>query len=144
MQEQMTAAKAIVIGSGIAGIASALRLRKKGYDVTVFEANEYVGGKLHTLKKEGYRWDAGPSLFTMPHLVDELFELYKLKATDYFNYQKKERVCNYFWEDNTTFSVHANRAIFVAEAAKRFNTPPEEITKYLECSQQILNTEAVY
>ena len=70
------AERAIIIGAGIAGLASALRLRQKGYEVSVFEANSYVGGKLHVHRDRGYRWDTGPSLFTMPHLVDELFELY--------------------------------------------------------------------
>ncbi len=70
--------KAIIIGAGIAGIAAAIRLRKKGYDVTVFEANSYAGGKLHAIEQDGFRFDLGPSLFTMPHFIDELFELYDL------------------------------------------------------------------
>ena len=68
--------KAIVVGSGIAGIASALRLRSKGYAVSVFEANSYPGGKLSLNRLGKYRFDAGPSLFTMPHYVDELFQLF--------------------------------------------------------------------
>lgn len=128
--------KAIVIGSGIAGIASALRMRKKGYAVTVFEANEYVGGKLTVVTQDGYRWDAGPSLFTMPHLVDELFELYSIDPGDYFNYHQKERVCNYFWEDGTTFSVHSDREVFIEEATKTFGTPPQKLRKYLANSQE--------
>jgi phytoene dehydrogenase-like protein len=106
-------AKALVIGSGIAGLASALRLRHKGYEVTVFEANEYVGGKLHVVKKDGYRWDAGPSLFSMPHLVDELFELFDTNPRQYFNYTQKESICNYFWEDGSTFSAPADPQDFV-------------------------------
>ncbi|MBT8263843.1 MAG: FAD-dependent oxidoreductase, partial [Muriicola sp.] len=70
--------KAVIIGSGIAGIASALRLHKKGYAVTVLEKNAYPGGKLHSLSLNGYRFDLGPSLFTMPQFVDELFELYNI------------------------------------------------------------------
>lgn len=128
--------KAIVIGSGIAGLASALRLRNKGYEVTVFEANEYVGGKLHVVEHKGYRWDAGPSLFTMPHLVDELFELFGVDPKTYFNYKRKERVCNYFWEDQTTFSVHADANIFIREAAEKFKTSPEKIEKYLNNSKE--------
>ena len=67
--------KAIVIGSGIAGLSSALRIRKKGYQVDVFESSAKIGGKLDVIEKDGFRWDAGPSLFTMPHFVDELFDL---------------------------------------------------------------------
>lgn len=128
--------KAIVIGSGIAGIASALRLRKKGYDVTVFEANAYVGGKLTVVKKNGYRWDAGPSLFTMPHLVDELFELFEQNPKNYFDYHKKERICNYFWEDGTTFSAHANADTFIQEASETFHTSSEKLSRYLAKSRE--------
>ena len=71
---------AIVVGAGIAGIATAIRLRRKGYQVTVLEANHYPDGKLHVIEQDGYRFDIGPSLFTMPHLVTELFELYKKKS----------------------------------------------------------------
>lgn len=128
--------QAIIIGSGIAGLASALRLKKRGYDVTVFEANEYVGGKLHVVKKDGFRWDAGPSLFTMPHLVDELFELFDANPKDYFDYHKKDRICNYFWEDGTTFSAHADQNVFIKEAAKTFQTPAKKIEKYLKSSKE--------
>jgi len=128
--------KVIIIGSGIAGLASALRLRKKGYAVTVFEANDYVGGKLHFVQKGGFRWDAGPSLFTMPHLVDELFELFEVNPRQHFNYLRKETICNYFWEDGTTFSAPANQQAFIAAAATTFSTPSEKIAKYLKSSQE--------
>ncbi len=123
--------KAIVIGSGIAGLASALRLRKRGYEVEIFEANDYTGGKLHAFEKNGYRWDMGPSLFTMPQLVDELIELYTDKPKDYFDYIRKDRVCNYFWEDGSSFSVAADRQQFVAEAAEYFNESSSAISEYL-------------
>ena len=67
--------KAIVVGAGVAGLASSIRLAIKGYQVQVFEQNSYPGGKLATFSLQGYRFDAGPSLFTMPHFVTELFEL---------------------------------------------------------------------
>ena len=66
--------KAIIIGSGIAGLATAARLLSKGYDVSIFEAGEVTGGKIHSFNLGEYRFDAGPSLFTLPYLVDELFE----------------------------------------------------------------------
>ena len=66
--------KAIVIGSGVAGLATSIRLALKGYQTHVFEINSYPGGKLSAFEIDGYRFDAGPSLFTMPHFVTELFE----------------------------------------------------------------------
>ena len=65
--------KVIIIGAGIAGLATAIRLRNKGYNVEVFEANSYTGGKISSFNISQYRFDAGPSLFTLPHLVDDLF-----------------------------------------------------------------------
>ncbi|GAB3824859.1 hypothetical protein GCM10028895_33770 [Pontibacter rugosus] len=64
--------KAAIIGAGIGGIATAVRLAVKGYEVTVLEANDTFGGKMHEFWLGDYRFDAGPSLFTLPHLVDEL------------------------------------------------------------------------
>jgi phytoene desaturase len=123
--------KAIVIGSGIAGLAAALRLRKQEFEVEVFETNAHAGGKLHVLKDNGYRFDYGPSLFTMPQLVDELFELFDEKPENHFSYIRKDTVCNYFWEDGTQFSFPANKDAFVDAASDKFNTPKQRIRKYI-------------
>ena len=85
--------QAIVIGAGIAGIASAVRLALKGYSVKVFEANSYPGGKLSEFEAAGYRFDAGPRLFTMPQYVDELFDLAGKDPIDYFQYRRHDRLC---------------------------------------------------
>jgi len=121
----------IVIGSGIGSLASALRLRAKGHKVKVFEASEKVGGKLGVHRSMGYRWDTGPSLFTMPHFVDELFELFGENPKEHFTYQKQSVVCNYFWEDGTRFSSSAKLEEFCTEAAKTFSEPRKEISNYL-------------
>jgi phytoene desaturase len=128
--------KAIVIGAGIAGIASALRLRAVGIEVNVFEANDYPGGKLHAFDLEGYRFDAGPSLFTMPELVTELFQLFGESSADYFEYSRKESVCNYFWEDGIRFNVNSDRETFAKEAAAKFGIEAETLLAYLKKSQK--------
>ncbi len=123
--------KALVIGAGIGGIASALRLHKKGYNVIVVETNSFAGGKLHAIEQDGYRFDLGPSLFTMPHFVDELFKLFDKNPTDYFNYHRKKTICNYFWEDGQEFSVTADLDEFITKASHSFNEPKDRIKKYL-------------
>ena len=67
--------KAIIIGSGIAGLALSVRLKVKGYDVHVFEKNESYGGKLSEFKLGEYRYDFGPKLFTLPELLIDLFKI---------------------------------------------------------------------
>jgi phytoene desaturase len=123
--------KAIVIGSGVAGLAASLRLRKKGYDVEVFEANGYAGGKIHAFETRGYKFDSGPSLFTMPHLVDELFQLFEVAPSLHFRYKAKTTICNYFWEDGTTFSAPASFDKFIDEASRTFSTPDKALRVYL-------------
>ena len=61
--------KAIVIGAGIAGLSSAIRLQNAGLQVAVFEMNDYPGGKLTEFTNKGFRFDMGPSLFTMPQFL---------------------------------------------------------------------------
>ena len=129
-------ARACVVGSGIAGLASAIRLREKGYDVSVFEANAYPGGKMHAEIYEGYRFDLGPSLFTLPHLVDELFELCGVNPKDHLPYLQKEVLCNYFWEDGTRFSAPADTGRFIREAAQTFGEPQKNIRDYLLKNQK--------
>jgi phytoene desaturase len=129
-------ASTIIIGSGIAGIAAALRLRAAGFDVSVFEANNYPGGKLHAFELGAYRFDAGPSLFTLPELVTELFDLFNEKPEEFFQYYRKETVCNYFWEDGMRFTVNADREIFAKDAATKFEVEAGSLLAYLQKSQK--------
>jgi phytoene desaturase len=129
--------KAIIIGAGIGGIASAIRLQNKGYAVQVLEKNEYPGGKLTQFRGNGFRFDAGPSLFTMPNLVTELFELSGKKSTDYFNYDQLEILCNYFYEDGTRISANADIAIFADEIERKTTDSAAQIKKHLKKSKFI-------
>ena len=78
----------IIIGAGLAGLAIALRLRQRGEKVIVIEKNSMVGGKMDAFEWKGFRFDKGPSLFTQPELIDELFELSGKNPREYINYNK--------------------------------------------------------
>jgi len=71
-----TSQKASVIGSGIAGLATACYLAKAGYSVEIFEKNERIGGRASLLKKDGYTFDMGPSWYMMPDIFDDFFKLF--------------------------------------------------------------------
>jgi phytoene desaturase len=133
---------ALVIGSGIAGLAAALRLRAKGFRVNVFDRNAYTGGKLAELRLGAYRFDAGPSLFTLPEQVDELFKLFGENPRDHFNYVQLPCVCNYFWDDGQVFSASAQPETFVKDAAHAFDVKPQIIKKYLHHSRFVYETTA--
>ncbi|NCD68615.1 1-hydroxycarotenoid 3,4-desaturase CrtD [Mucilaginibacter agri] len=129
--------KALIIGAGIAGIATAIRLAVKGFEVVVFEANDYAGGKLTSISKDGYRFDAGPSLFTMPQYVDELFTLAGKNPRDYFNYQKLDVVCQYFYEDGTRLTAYADEQKLANEVADKTDEPATALFKFASNSGRI-------
>jgi phytoene desaturase len=123
-----------IVGAGIAGLAASIRAAVAGHKVTVFEVNSYPGGKLTAFEKQGYRFDAGPSLFTMPQYVDDLFILAGENPANHFKYIRLDPVCNYFWEDETTLSAHADKKKFSAEAAQKLNVPEDYVLSSLQDS----------
>src|ERR1700750_2688130 len=76
--------RAIVIGAGFGGLAAAVRLRARGYDVTVLEALDQAGGRARVFRKDGFTFDAGPTVITAPYLFDALFAVVGRDAPDYF------------------------------------------------------------
>ena len=124
--------KAIVIGAGIGGLATAIRLAHKGYRVEVFEANDYVGGKLSTFSLGDYRFDAGPSLFTIPHFVDDLFALCGENPKDFFEYKRKDIACKYFWEDGVQLTAYGDTQRFLSEVEEKLQVPKTTLKRYLD------------
>ncbi len=135
----MSQKKVIIIGSGIAGIAAAIRLAVKGYCVEVFEANDHPGGKLSEIKNRGFRFDAGPSLLTMPQYIDELFRLAGKKPSEYFRYQKLDINSNYFYEDGTRITAYTDEHKFADEISSKTTISIKSITTNTKYSQAIYN-----
>ncbi|MEM8906451.1 MAG: 1-hydroxycarotenoid 3,4-desaturase CrtD [Bacteroidota bacterium] len=125
-----------VIGAGIGGLASAIRLAAAGHQVDVFESNAYPGGKLSTIQVDGYRFDAGPSLFTMPEYVEALFQLAGKDIRQYFEYEKLDVVCHYFWEDGTQLKAHADETRFAQEVEQQLGVDGQVIHRALADSQK--------
>ncbi len=134
--------KAAIIGAGVGGIATAIRLAKKGYDVSVFESNSYPGGKLSQLKSDKFRFDAGPSLFTMPELVDELFLLSGKNPTDFFSYQRLDETCRYFFDDGTVLNGFSDPTNFAKEASSKTSVKSKDVLKHLKQSKFIYDSTA--
>ncbi|MDA9555306.1 phytoene desaturase family protein, partial [Pelobium sp.] len=118
---------------------TSIRLASKGFSVEVFESNSYPGGKLSEFKVGDYRFDAGPSLFTMPQYVDELFELAGKTSSNYFKYQKLNEVCRYFWDDGTQLTASSDVDLFAKEIEKNTSSTEAEIKSFLGKSKQIYN-----
>ena len=75
--------KILIIGSGFGGLASALRLRAKKFDITLIEKHKDLGGRARVFKKDNFVYDGGPTVITAPYLFEELFELFGKKLENY-------------------------------------------------------------
>jgi phytoene desaturase len=124
--------KAIVIGSGVAGLAAAIRVQNLGYSVTLFESNSFAGGKLSEEMIDGFRFDLGPSVFTMPRFLDELFTISGKNPRDFYSYIQLDPVYRYFFEDGTVVDSYNRKKKFAAEMSKKINEKPERIEAFLD------------
>ncbi len=122
----------VIIGSGVAGLSAAVRLGAAGHKVTVVEANDYVGGKLTAKMIGKYRFDLGPSVFTMPHLIKELTKISKQDVK--FEYLTLDKICNYFYEDGTTLSAYPDKEKFATEVQNKLGETKESVYEQLKYS----------
>ena len=131
-----------IIGSGIAGLASAIRMAAKGHNVHVFEQASQPGGKISQLRVDGFRFDTGPSLLTMPWLLDELFSLCGETIAGQLEYFPTKTSCKYFWEDGTILNAWNNPQEFIREASDKTGVNPLKIRKALHKSRQLYELTA--
>jgi phytoene desaturase len=129
----------IIIGAGVGGMATAIRLKLQGYTVQVFEKNNYPGGKLTHFETKGFRFDAGPSLFTSPQLIEDLFTLAKEPIAPYFTYEKLEVACNYFYEDGVNIKAYTNKDAFALELEEKTGEPAQNLYQYLNHASAAYN-----
>ena len=128
--------KIAVIGSGVAGLAAAVRLAARGHRVSLFEKNSFPGGKLSEIRVGNYRFDAGPSLFTMPQWVDELYEMAGMEARDHFNYKRLNTLCKYYWENGKELEFYADLNKTGEIFSQKFGEDRNALDRYLSKSRK--------
>lgn len=115
------ALRAVVIGAGMGGLAAAVRLRAAGHEVAVLERNPAPGGKLAEFVTQGYTFDLGPSLVTLPHVYDEVFRLGGTTLAEQVDLVRLDPQFRYRWPDGAELTVpdgaEATAAAFEAFAA---------------------------
>ena len=109
--------KAIVIGSGFGGLAAAIRLRMMGYHVTVLEALDQPGGRARVFKRDGFTFDAGPTVITAPYLIEELFELAGRKLSDYVKLVPVDPFYRVLFDDGSRFDYVGDEERLLANIA---------------------------
>ena len=110
--------KVIVVGSGFGGLASALRLKAKGYDVTLIEKHPDLGGRARVFKKGSFTYDGGPTVITAPYLFEELFSLFNKKISDYVKIVPLDLWYRFVFSDGKTFDYSGNKNSMESEIKK--------------------------
>jgi len=126
-----------IIGAGLGGLSAALVLSHHGYDVTVFERNEGPGGKAGNLVLEGYRFDTGPSLLTMPSIFDRLFAEVGEDREDHLRFVRLDPITRYFFPDGTRVNAYADPGRFASEMEAKLDIPSQRVSAYLERCRRI-------
>ena len=98
-------AEVVVIGGGVGGLAAALRLRAAGHAVRVLERRATLGGKLDVRVRDGFTFDTGPSLLTLPDVLDELFRVAGTRLAAEVDLTRLDPQIRYRWPDGTGFDA---------------------------------------
>lgn len=99
----------IVIGSGFGGLSAAIRLQAKGHQVTIVDKLDKPGGRAYVFERDGYTFDAGPTIITAPWLIHELFEIAGKKTDEYVNIIPIDPFYNVRFEDGTVFRYNGDK-----------------------------------
>ncbi len=111
-----------------------------GWSVSIFEASDDVGGKAGSMTLDGYRFDTGPSLLTMPEVFDELFIEAGARLEDYLRFIRLEEICRYFYSDGTRISAWSDESRFAVGLQAATGESPWNLHRFLDYSERIYRT----
>jgi phytoene desaturase len=132
--------RAVVVGAGFGGMAAALRLAAKGYRVTVLDRAKMLGGRAQVFEKDGFKHDAGPTVITAPFLIEELFELFGKKSSDYFELKSLTPWYRFFFdEDGSTFDYGGTLEETLAEMRRIDPLDGDGYLRMLEHSKKLFD-----
>jgi phytoene desaturase len=119
---------AVVIGSGFGGLAAAVRLGARGYRVTVLERLDSPGGRAYVYRQNGFTFDAGPTIITVPHLFEDLWRLCGRRMSDDVDLRVIDPFYRLVFDDGHVMDCHADPADMLAEVAR---ISPADVAGYL-------------
>ncbi len=131
---------AVVVGSGFGGISAALRLKAMGYEVSIYEKLDQLGGRARVFKKSGFTFDAGPTVITAPFLFNELFQLFGKDRSKYVKFVEVEPWYRFYFSSNKkTFDYSSCLKKTEKEISKFNNKDVIGYRRLLNFSEKIFN-----
>lgn len=138
----MAIQKAAIIGGGLGGLSAAIYARLEGLEVDLYEAHSETGGKAASIEMEGFRFDTGPSLLTMPFVLEELFSAAKRNMSDYLELTRLEESCRYFYPDGSIIQANEDRDVFGTSLEQATIDTRDSLFRYLDYSKTIYDLTA--
>lgn len=132
--------RAAVIGSGFGGLAAAIRLAAAGVRVTVFEARDLPGGRAYVYKDGGYTFDAGPTVITAPHCIEELFTLAGRRMRDYVEMMPVTPFYRLVWDDGATFDYDGDGNHMLEQIRARNPDDAAGYERFVAYSKEVFDT----
>ncbi|MBN2030591.1 phytoene desaturase [bacterium] len=126
-----------VIGGGMGGLSGAIRLARMGFKVFLYEKNEMLGGKMGRIQEEGFTFDTGPTLLTMPFIIEELFQFVDSHMTDKIQLAPIDPVCRYFFNDTEPFDASSDIEIMNQNINQLFHGESENYIRFLRYAERI-------
>lgn len=132
----------IIVGAGIGGLSAAIHLATRGHHVRVLERQPQIGGKLNKLEMQGFNFDTGPSLITMPFVLQELFQAAQRRLEDYLELIPLDPTCRYFYRDGLMLNAWRDQKRLIAEFAHLNAHDGEALQDFLDYAGNIYQAAA--
>jgi len=132
-----TSPKAAVIGSGFGGLAAAIRLQTNGYQTVLFEKRDRPGGRAYVYQENGFTFDAGPTVITAPHCLEELFNQAGRSMNRYVELIANHPFYRLTWEDGTTFDYSNDEKELLGQIYKKSPKDVEGYKRFLDYSKKV-------
>jgi len=126
-----------IIGAGLGGLAASCLLAHKGHEVTVLEKNSSPGGKINELSIDGYRFDTGPSLLTMPFILEKLFEYCDTNISKYLDIEPVDPICRYFYPNGIQFDCYQDTCLNTAQIQEFAPNDVQAYKQFITYAEQL-------
>ncbi len=141
-RDPVTNKRCAIIGAGLGGLAAAIRIAGHGIKVDLYEQNSRPGGKANELHGDGFRFDTGPSLLTMPFVLESVFADAGEDYRDYLTIEPLSQHCKYFYPDGTEITAFADSDDFAREIEYKTEESAARVKRYLTYSKSIYDFSA--
>ena len=128
--------KVLIIGSGFGGLALAIRLQARGFQVILMEKNAMIGGHAYPLKKNGYTFDMGPSLITATSIIDALFKIGGTSLKDQLDLIPLDPYYRLYFHDQTFLDYNGDTDFMKAQMAQFSRRDADNYDRFMKASRK--------